>query len=129
MSDKDMTERNVLREELLPQAKLLICLFHTLQTMRQKVSCKKLGISQGERSMCLEILSKMAYTSNEDDYAELKHCGPQRVVKYFNGNWHGIHTEWVNGMKNASCNFMNHTNNHVESINQKLKMVISRFLE
>ena len=42
MSDKDMTERNVLSEQF-PQSKLLICLFHTLRTMRREVSTEKLG--------------------------------------------------------------------------------------
>ena len=37
MSDKDMTERNVLSAQF-PQSKLLICLFHTLHTMRREVS-------------------------------------------------------------------------------------------
>ena len=91
-----------------PQSKLLICLFHTLQSMKREVSTEKLGISQGERSMCLEILLKMD---------ELKNT-PQRVVEYFESNWHSICHEWVDGLKNATWNFMNHTNNRVESINQ-----------
>ena len=129
MSDKDMTERKTLCEQF-PQAKLLICLFHTLRTMRREVSCEKLGITQGERSMCLELLLKMVYASNEEEYLklydELKNA-PQRVVEYFQNNWHSIRHEWVDGLKNASCNFMNRTNNRVESINQKLKSVISRY--
>ena len=64
MSDKDMTERNVLSEQF-PQSKLLICLFHTLRSMRREVSTEKLGISRGKRSMCLEILLKMVYARNE----------------------------------------------------------------
>ena len=60
MSDKDMTERNVIKEQL-PQANLLICLFHTLRSFRREISCDKLGISQSKRIMCLELLSKMAY--------------------------------------------------------------------
>lgn len=129
MSDKDMTERTVLGEQF-PQSKLLICLFHTLRTMKREISCEKLGISQGERSMCLEILLKMVYARDEEEYSklfdELKN-GPQRLVEYFENNWHSIRHEWVDGLKNATCNFMNRTNNRVESINQKLKSVISRY--
>ena len=129
MSDKDMTERQVLSEQF-PQTKLLICLFHTLRSMRREVSAEKLGILQGERSMCLEILLKMVYARNEEEYSklydELKNS-PQKVVEYFENNWHCIRNEWVDGLKNASCNFMNRTNNRVESINQKLKSVISRY--
>ena len=39
MSDKDMTERIVLSEQF-PQSKLLICLFHTLRTMRRDIRRK-----------------------------------------------------------------------------------------
>ena len=129
MSDKDIVERNVFTEEM-PQSKLLICLFHTLRTMRREITCEKLGISPGERSMCLEIVSKMAYAMSEEQYSELYDQlknAPQRVVEYFDSNWHAIRHEWVEGLKNASCNFMNRTNNRVESINQKLKSVISRY--
>ena len=59
-------------------------------------------------------------------YDELKNA-PQRVVEYFESNWHDIRHEWVDGLKNSCCNFMNRTNNRVESINQKLKSVISRY--
>ena len=67
MSDKDITERNVLIEHL-PNAKLLICLFHTLRSVRCEISSEKLGISQAERTMCLEILNKMAYAQDDDEY-------------------------------------------------------------
>ncbi len=46
MSDKDMTERNVLTEHL-PKAKLLICLFHTLRSMKREVSCEKIAHFSG----------------------------------------------------------------------------------
>ena len=77
--------------------------------------------------MCLEILNKMVYARNEDEYSKLYDelmNAPQKVVAYFNSNWHSIRHEWVDG---ASCNFMNRTNNRVESINQKLKSLITRY--
>ena len=92
MSDKDMTERIVLHEQI-PQSKLLICLFHTLRSMRREISCEKLGISQGERSVCLEILSKMVYARNEEEYSKLYDdlkSLPQRIVEYFDDSWHSI---------------------------------------
>ena len=47
MSDKDFTERAVFEKEF-PCASLLICLFHTLQSMRWEVTCEKLGVRPGE---------------------------------------------------------------------------------
>ena len=93
MTDKDITERDVIKEQL-PQAALVICLFHTLRTMRREVSCEKLGISQSERVMSLELLSKMAYARSEEAYLqiynELTECAPKGVLEYFNENWHTI---------------------------------------
>ena len=104
MSDKDMTERNVMKEQFL-QANLLICLFHTMRTFQREILCEKLGISQGERVLCLELLSKMAYAQNETEYTAIydwfKQSIPKDVTDYFDGNWHGIHEQWVDGLKNS----------------------------
>ena len=98
MTDKDMTERDVIKEQL-PQAALVICLLHTLRTMRREISCDKLRISQSERLMSLELLSKMAYARSEEAYLqiynELTECAPKGVLDYFNENWHTIRNEWV----------------------------------
>lgn len=130
MSDKDMTERNVITEHF-PQATLLICLFHTLRTFRREISCEKLGISQGERVMCLELLSKMAYAQSETAYTtlydEFQQIAPKNVTEYFDDNWHGICEQWVDGIKNSQCNYLNTMNNRVESINAKLKSVITKY--
>ena len=40
--------------------------------------------------------------------------------------WDPIKEEWVVGLK-QSCHYNNHTNNRLESINQKLKQVIGQF--
>ena len=48
MADKDMTERNVLAEEL-PSAILLICLFHVLRTFRREITCEKWALPQLRR--------------------------------------------------------------------------------
>ena len=89
MTDKDITERDVIREQIT-QAALVICLFHTLRTMKREVSYEKLGISQSERVMSLELLSKMAYARSEEAYLqiydELTECAPKGVLDYFNEN-------------------------------------------
>ena len=45
MADKDMLERDVLKEKL-PQAAIQICLFHVLCTLRREVTGQKMGVSQ-----------------------------------------------------------------------------------
>lgn len=129
MADKDMTERQIMKEEL-PQASLLICLFHTMRTFRREVTTEKMGISNDERLQVLEILQSMAYSKNEAayqvQYELLLSTRLNPVIEYFNDNWHPIRDEWVEGQKNRHSNFLNSTNNRLESINQKLKAVVSR---
>ncbi len=130
MTDKDLTERDVLSSSF-PQANLLICLFHTFRTFRREISVEKMGITSGQRNMCLELLQQMAYSPTEDKYHELysqfKNCAPPAVVTYFEENWHPIKNQWTMGMKYSTGNFLNGTNNRLESLNAKLKSVISRY--
>ena len=70
----------------------------------------------------------MCYSINDEDYQKqynlfLK-AAPIHVANYFNKNWHTIRNEWVMGNKCHSGNFLNSTNNRVESFNGKLKSVI-----
>ena len=51
MSDKDMTERNVLSAQF-PQSKLLICLFHTLRNIRREYPLKNL-VYHREKEVCV----------------------------------------------------------------------------
>ena len=89
ITDKDMTgltERQLLKEQL-PQADLQICLFHVLQAMRREIMAEKLGISQAERQLYLEILSEIVYSKCEAPYEELKkqleNSVPSSVYDYF----------------------------------------------
>ena len=67
----------------------------------------------------------MAYGTSEDAYCDIySTCVPRIVISYFNENY-PIHEQWVLGMKFSSGNFLNNTSNRLESINQKLKSVIS----
>ena len=51
----------------------------------------------------------------------------ESVIRFFNDNWHPIRSEWVEGMQSNAHNYLNRTNNRVESINQKLKKIIWKF--
>lgn len=71
----------------------------------------------------------MAYATGDQYlqfYDELKGTNIKSVLEYFDTNWHCIRQQWVNGLKNDDISFMNRTNNRVESINQKIKSVMSK---
>ena len=130
MADKDMTERDVMAAEF-PSAELLICLFHTFRSFRREIVVDKMGITSGQRSMCLELLQQMAYSTSEENYHDIYirfcECAPPTVISYFNSQWHPIRKQWTMGMKYKTGNFLNGTNNRLECINQKLKSVITRY--
>lgn len=79
-----------------------------------------MGITNGQRNMCLELVQKMAYALSEENYLELysqfKQSAPSTVLEYFDEQWHSIRKQWTNN-----------TNNRLESLNSKLKSVISRY--
>ena len=77
----------------------------------------------------LKLYKKLAYSINEEEYdtlyEQLVEDAPPTVVDYFNENWQPIRDEWVMGMKFKVRNFLNTTNNRLESLNAKLKSVIT----
>lgn len=129
MADKDIGERDIIKR-CLPDASVVICLFHVLRSFRREITCEKMGITSGQRSLCLELMQKMAHATSEAEYnslyAQLQSDAPREVTLYFNDNWHSIRAEWVLGLKFGSGSFLNSTNNRLESFNGKLKQVISR---
>ena len=75
-------------------------------------------------------MQKMAYAKSEAEYdslyAQFQKDVPKQVVEYFDECWHTIKDEWVVGVMSCCGTFLNTTNNRLESINGKLKQVISR---
>lgn len=130
VTDKDLKERHVLRQ-CFPNSCLLLCLFHTPRAFRREVTCEKMGISAGQRLLCLELLQKLAYARSEVAYEglyeQLKRDAPHTVVRYYNDNWHDIRRDWVMAFTLQVGNFLNTTSNRIESINSKLKSVITKF--
>ena len=58
MADKELTERSVLTEKI-PNAVMMICLFHTLRTFCREITSDKMGINAAQRATALEIISKL----------------------------------------------------------------------
>lgn len=129
LTDKDIVERETVKV-CLPNASLAICLFHMLRSVRREVTIDKMRITAGQRLLCLELFQRMAHSSSQSAYYEaynqLKKDAPKSVLHYFDVNWHPIRDQWVLGLKFGCGSFLNSTNNRLESINGKLKQVISR---
>ena len=121
---------NIKIVQTLPDVSVLICLFHTLRSFRREIGCEKMGITSGQRTLCLELVQKMAYAYSDEVYNQLysqfMKDAPREVAAYFNLNRHTIRKEWVLGLKFTSGSFLNTTNNRLESVNGKLKQVITK---
>lgn len=96
-----------------------ICLCHVLRSFWREVSSEKVGITAAE----IHGFRNCCYAATEAEYLELYQPNKAEIsyIKYYNTNWQERVGEWP---KNQ-C--LNRINNHVESINQKLKGVISKF--
>ena len=126
MTDKDFIESDALKAEF-PDATILICLFHVLRTFRREITSDKLGITSAERSLVLEIIHAKMAVGYAELHQDLVGANLKSVNDYFDTNWHPIREQWVDGLKNENITFQNHTNNRIESINQKLMSVITKY--
>ena len=128
MADKDLNERQLLKE-LFPNAVILICLFHSLRTFKREVSPTKMGITQAVTETVSSLFQQMAYAGNEEKYLSVREkfleVAPPQVKSYFEDNWHVIKDEWVLGSRKG--NFLNSTNNRLESLNSKIKSVVNLY--
>jgi len=97
MTDKDMNERYVL-SEAFPNATLQLCLFHVLCMFGREITVEAMSIRSVERSVALDILQKIAYSSSAEAYEAnrrlLNDTGFTKVLEYYEGNWHPIRYEW-----------------------------------
>lgn len=127
MGDKDLLERDVLKE-VFPGVSTYLCLFHTLKSFKREITTEKMNITKKQRDECLEYLQKLAYSSCNDEYElilnNFRSFAPQSVQEYFDKNWGNIKDEWA--IFAMSNNFLNYTNNRIESLNQKIKQVVKK---
>ena len=127
MTDKDMAERDALRSKL-PQASLLLCLFHVLRAIGREVTTSKMSITEPVRTSALHLFQAIAYATTEQQYTDLHdklHATmPPSVVRYYETNWHPCRFEWVLCWQRQNVTFGERTNNRLESVNRRLKAVI-----
>ena len=69
LSDNDFTERAVYKQHY-SQARLQLCLFHVLYSMNYDIIVKKMKIILEQKSIALEIIRKLEYSSNIEEYNE-----------------------------------------------------------
>jgi len=80
---------------------------------------QKMSIILEQKNFALEIIQKLAYKANIDEYKEnpdaLKDADIPPVYQYYMEWWDGIKEEWVVGLK-QSFHYNNHKNNYKSKI-------------
>lgn len=129
IGDKDSADRIVYAEKF-PCAALQICLFHVLKTFKREITTAKRDITKEQRDAVLRLLEELVYSRSAEEYdllyAELCDLHLEKVMEYYDTNWHNIKDEWAMYARNQHFNCLNSTNNRTESLNQKLKMIGTR---
>ena len=62
MTDKDMAERDAIRQEF-SDASLLLCVFHVLRSMSREITTTKMGINEAQRASALKVMQSLVYAS------------------------------------------------------------------
>lgn len=130
MTEKDWNERNIIQQEF-PAAQVLICVFHTFKIFQRAVTCEGRKITSNERQLALSILQKIVYSRTDDEFQSMKELmeaalSPS-VLNYLNVNWEPIRSEWCHLLGETTMNFLNSTNNRLESLNSALKEVLKKY--
>lgn len=131
MTDKDMTERAVLKE-VFPNVDLFLCLFHALKSFASEITFQNMGVQGKERETILDDLNKLAKADCEKKYnylyGKFQKSAPPKVLQYYDKNWHSRREEWVRYAVSKKS-MGNYTNNPVETANAQLKTDIPPYSE
>lgn len=130
IGDKDFADRSIYKEKF-PDSALQICLYHALVNFGREITKAKRDITTSEREAALEIIQRLVYSETEDSYnsiyEELVALKLDKVLEYYNSNWHNIRDEWSMYGRNKFANYLQLTNNRTENMNQKFKMLNDKY--
>lgn len=99
--------------------------------MNRKISITKHKIYENQRETVLEIIQKMIHSKSLQEYnalyEDLKNTRIESIILYFNSQWHNCVNEWTMFGRNLNNHYLNTTTNRLESLNQKLKLVVNKY--
>lgn len=125
--DKDFAEIAAIKTAFSSSPAVQLCEFHAVKAFRSAAG--QVAKSADEREHLLHCFSKMLHASTPRKYeeakAELEQIGNAEANKYFTKNWGSIPEMWVRHLCNREFNGGNNTTNRVESINGKIKNILS----
>lgn len=130
ISDKSFANRSAFNA-VFPWVEHHLCVFHVFQIFEREITTAKRSITTEQKTRIHAILRAMVYAESETRYVELydklRRLNCQKVNEYFDANWHNIRNQWVGFYVNQYRHYENRTNNRLESFNQKIKLVVSKY--
>lgn len=129
LSDKNFADRKAY-SECFPRAKMQLCIYHVMQAWNREIAAHKMNINGAEKKEMLQILNEMLYAGTEAKYmAAYEKIIFPTVKDYIDKNWHplDVRQQWATYCTDDLQNYLTRTTNRVESINQKLKTVITKY--
>lgn len=124
MGDKAAGQRRAVKETF-PGVPVLMCLFHTMQTIDREITTRKMQITNDQREKSKDMIIQMLRSYSEEEYSNdlLKFCSeaPEEVFTYFEKNWHRKKDDWTKYGMTSKGNLGNYTNNGEESTNARIK--------
>lgn len=131
--DKDLNEIRVLRS-FFPNARVLICVFHTLKWLALVSRKPEFGkVSAEDHEAVDHVVHGMVYARDDAEYEAQRRdlrvmcqrIGFSAFYDYMERNWHPVQEMWVMHRRERLPHFQNHTNNRLESYFGKLKGAVS----
>lgn len=119
--------------EMFPNAKIHLCVFHVQQIFSREITTKKRNISENDKKAALKIVNQMIYCKTESEYndlySQLDDVASYELMEYFDQYWHSVDKRpmWAGYLVNEFNHFENRTNNRLESLNQKIKSLVTRY--
>lgn len=132
LSDKNFAGRRAYTEAF-EHAQLQLCIFHVIENFKRELGTQKMGINAQQKKQAIGIMQKMVYAPTPIEYLhlymELCDLNLPKVKEYFDKNWHvmEIREQWAAHFTSSYQNYLNRTTNRLESINQKLKSVVTKY--
>lgn len=87
-----------------------------------------MGISAAQRIIALEIICKLVYAQNNEEYQkfyqQLQQTELKKVIHYFDDNWHGIKEQWVEGLKRESCHYLTVQTTGLKALIRRSKVLL-----
>lgn len=129
LSDKSFADRKAY-VECFPNAQLQLCIFHVIQAWIREISASRMNITGTEKKAVLQAMQDMLYARSEQQYMEAYDKIQFPCVKdYVDRNWHPLEVreQWATYLTDNKQYYLNRTKNRIESLNQKLKTVVTRY--